>query len=159
MSLLPSAFGDSLPDPVPVGVLVVDDQLAVREGISRLIACASMPMVCVGTAANGAQALLALARVRPEVVVLDADLAGEDGLALIPLLSLHAVVLVLTSHGDPATRQRAARLGARAFIEKHEPAAVLLESIVNLATRSHPAAGRDAELADRQSVSSRPTLS
>ena len=114
----------------PIGVLVIDDQRAVREGLARLIACAQIPLRCVTTAATGAEALGIAALLRPEVVVLDVDLAGEDGLTLIPQLSLTASVLVLTSHGDAATRARAAQLGARAFIEKHQPAAELLNSIV-----------------------------
>ncbi|HEY9064366.1 MAG TPA: hypothetical protein VIO33_05240, partial [Burkholderiaceae bacterium] len=44
-----------------VGVLVVDDQLAVREGLARLISCASLPLRCVTTASNGAEALSAVA--------------------------------------------------------------------------------------------------
>jgi len=113
-------------------VLVVDDQLAVREGLARLISCAAIPLRCVTTAATGAEALSAAARMNPEVVVLDVDLAGEDGLALIPQLKRTAGVLVLTSHGDPATRARARLLGASAFIEKHQPAADLLGSIVDI---------------------------
>ena len=117
---------------MPVGVLVVDDQRVVREGLARLISCAQMALRFVSTASNCAEALSAAARLRPEVVVLDVDLAGEDGLALIPQLMQSAGVLVLTSHGDPATRARALLLGARAFIEKHQPAADLLEAIVQI---------------------------
>jgi len=115
-----------------VGVLVVDDQLAVREGLARLISCAAMPLRCVTTASNGAEALSAAALLHPEVVVLDVDLAGEDGLALIPQLKQTAGVLVLTSHGDAGTRARARQLGASAFIEKHQPAADLLDSITEI---------------------------
>jgi len=130
MSSIPSEPGDPGPRASLVGVLVVDDQLAVREGLARLISCAAMPLRCVTTAATGAEALSTAALMHPEVVVLDVDLAGEDGLALIPQLKKTAGVLVLTSHGDPATRARARLLGASAFIEKHQPAADLLGSIV-----------------------------
>lgn len=119
---------------------MVDDQLAIREGLAQLIASAPQGLCIVGSAANSAEALRAAARLRPAVVVLDADLAGEDGLALIPQLALNASVLVLSSHGDPATRARAARLGARAFMEKHQPAAELLHSIIDLA---YPKPNRD----------------
>lgn len=119
---------------MPIGVLVVDDQPAVREGVARLIACAPMALRCVSTAANGAEALSAATRLQPDVVVLDVDLAGEDGLALIPQLRLTSRVLVLSSHGDSATRTRARQLGALAFVEKHEPAVELLGAIVEIAT-------------------------
>ena len=126
--------------PAPIGVLVVDDQFAVREGVARLITCSATPLRYVSTASTAAEALLAAAKLLPNVVVLDADLDGEDGLALIPQLALTAGVLVLTSHGDAVTRARAAGLGASAFIEKHQPAAELLDAIDRLGQR-HPAGG------------------
>jgi DNA-binding NarL/FixJ family response regulator len=115
-----------------VGVLVIDDQPAVRAGLARLIACVPHVLRFVSTAATGAEALRVAARLKPDVVVLDVDLGGEDGLALIPQLATTARVLVLTSHGDAATRERATRLGALAFVEKHRPAAELLRSIADM---------------------------
>jgi two-component system, NarL family, nitrate/nitrite response regulator NarL len=117
----------------PIAVLVVDDQLAVREGLARLITCAAIPLRTVCTAATPAEALRMAQLHHPEVVVLDVDLAGEDGLALLAHLSPAAGVLVLTSHGDSATRARAFLLGAVAFVEKHQPAADLLGAIVRVA--------------------------
>ena len=119
---------------VPPSVLVVDDQLAVREGVARLLACAPIELRDIATAANASEAMLAVARQRPDVVVLDVDLAGEDGLALIARFSPGTRVLVLSCHGDPATRERAARLGACAFVEKHLPAAELLNTLVAITT-------------------------
>jgi len=130
MSSQPPPSAASEPTAATVGVLVIDDQLAVREGLARLISCVALPLRCVTTAANGAEALSTAALMRPEVVVLDVDLAGEDGLALIPQLRKTAGVLVLTSHGDATTRMRAGLLGASAFVEKHQPAAELLGAIV-----------------------------
>lgn len=120
------------PPTPPIGVLVVDDQAVVREGLARLIACAPLVLRYVSTAATSAEAVKALHQMHPDVVILDVDLAGEDGLALIPQFAQTASILVLTSHGDPATRARAARLGAHAFIEKHQPAADLLKAIADL---------------------------
>jgi two-component system, NarL family, nitrate/nitrite response regulator NarL len=110
-----------------IRVLLIDDQSAVREGLSRLLACADFRSVY--TASTPADALRIAAQRHPHVVVLDVDLAGEDGLALIPHFGAGTAVVVLTCHGDAATRSRADMLGARAFIEKHRPAAVLLEAI------------------------------
>jgi two-component system nitrate/nitrite response regulator NarL len=123
-----SGFGQS-PALPSIAVLVVDDQQAVREGLARLIACAPLALRAIETAAQGTDALRTSLSLRPDVVILDADLSGEDGLALIPLLA-PAAVLVLTCHGDRSTRERALRLGARAFVEKHQPAADLLDALV-----------------------------
>jgi len=121
----------------PIGVLVIDDQAAVREGLARLIACAPLALRYVSTAATRADALKAVHQLQPDVVVLDVDLAGEDGLALIPQFALTSNILVLTSHGDPTTRARAAQLGAHAFIEKHQPAAELLQAIADICHRKN----------------------
>ena len=131
----------------PVAVLVVDDQLAVREGLARLFACAPLVFRAIATAASKTEALRLAAALRPEVVVLDVDLAGEDGLALIEHFRPSAGVVVLSCHGDEATRARATRLGALAFIEKHQPAAELLAALMTVATlqarvgENSPAAG------------------
>lgn len=117
----------------PIAVLVVDDQPAVREGLARLLACATPVWRAIETASQGHEALRRAAALHPEVVILDADLGGEDGLALIPHFA-PAAVLVLTCHGDPATRQRASLLGAAAFLEKHRPAHELLDAVHRLAT-------------------------
>lgn len=121
----------------PLAVLVVDDQPIVRDGIASLIASAAIPLRQLDTAATPAEALCAAARLQPDVVVLDVDLAGADGLALIPHLA-PAAVLVLSCHGDAATRARALRLGAGAFVEKHQPAADLLGALLRLVTAESP---------------------
>lgn len=127
--------GTSAGHPLPhVAVLVVDDQQAVRDGLARLITCAPLSLREIATAATGAQAVRLAALLRPDVVVLDVDLAGEDGLALIGRFGPGAGVLVLSCHGDEATRARATMLGACAFIEKHQPAAELLRALVAVAT-------------------------
>ena len=125
----PAAVAPSL---TPLGVLVVDDQRVVREGLARLISCGLPALRFVAIAANAAEAREAAARLGPEVIVLDVDLDGDDGLALIPSLRPHAAILVLTSHGDAATRARAEQLGADAFLEKHMPAADLLAALERL---------------------------
>ncbi len=120
-------------DVAPIGVLVIDDQLAVREGVARLISCAPLTLREICTAASGAEARTIAARMKPEVVILDADLHGENGLELIGQFGPDAQVLVLTSHGDAATRLQAKNRGAVALIEKQQPAQELLDAIVALA--------------------------
>src|SRR5687767_14112919 len=84
----------------PLAVLVVDDQLAVREGLARLLACAPLALRSIATASGSTEALHLSAMLHPDVVVLDVDLAGEDGLALIGNFGPRAGVLVLSCHGD-----------------------------------------------------------
>ena len=110
-----------------VAVLVVDDHRGFAEML--LEALAEAGMTPLGTAHTGAEALAAAAELRPDLVVMDIQLPGQDGLVttrqlreLVP----DAVIAVLTAHRDADWVARAARAGAAAFIPKHASIAELL---------------------------------
>ena len=127
---------DANTPPRPIAVLVIDDQATVRDALVRLIACAPFALRAVEGASHPAEALALARTLRPEVVVLDVDLGGEDGLALLPLLIPQARVLVLSSRADASTRRRALQAGASAFVDKQEPAAVLLDCLSDLVSQN-----------------------
>jgi DNA-binding NarL/FixJ family response regulator len=125
----------------PLKVLVVDDHPAIRVGICSLIDAEHPRLVTVGTAASVDEALDQARSLHPHVVVLDVNLAGEDGLALIPAL-LHTApcaVVVLSSLRDPHLSDHAKRLGAQAFVHKTAPAADLLAAILGTREMHEPA--------------------
>ena len=64
--------------PEPVRVLLVDDQPLVRAGL-RLILGPEDGFEVVGECADGAAALDAVPRVKPDVVVMDVRMRGMDG--------------------------------------------------------------------------------
>jgi DNA-binding NtrC family response regulator/Flp pilus assembly pilin Flp len=112
-------------------VLVVDDHSGVRAGIVNLIN-AAFPDVCkIGTAASVDEAITQTVANQPDVVVLDADLAGEDGLALIPALQRAAPceVVVLSSLVDSRVAAHALQLGAYACLHKVAPSSELIDCI------------------------------
>lgn len=107
-----------------IRVLLVDDSTTVRAVLRRLLD-ATGDIQVVGTAADGEQAIEAVARLRPDVVTLDVEMPHLDGLQTLErLLPLHPVPVVmcssLTSEGAAATI-RALELGAVDFIEKPGP--------------------------------------
>ena len=114
-----------------IRVLVVDDHLGTRVGLASLIEAEQPRMRCVGTAGTAGDALAYTRTLQPNVVVLDVNLAGEDGLALIPALhqAAHCAVVVLTSLADPNVAAQALRLGAHACLHKTAPAAELMAAI------------------------------
>lgn len=118
----------------PLRVLVVDDHVGIRLGIESLIDAEAPRMCSVGGAATPEQALLQAGTLQPDVVVLDVDLGGEDGLGLIPLLQRASPcgVLVLTSLIDPRVAERARDLGANDFMHKTAPASELVARIAAL---------------------------
>ena len=141
----------------PVKVLVVDDHVGIRIGIASLINAEQPRLCCAGTAATAFEALLRTRELQPHVVVLDVNLDGEDGLALIPALHQAApcVVVVLTSLVDPRVATQALRLGAITCLHKTAPAAELMAAIF----AAWPAVDRVAPIAsvDEGGVLSRVT--
>jgi DNA-binding NarL/FixJ family response regulator len=120
-----------MPIDTPLRVLIVDDHVGIRLGIERLIEAEAPRMRSVGAVATPAEALAWAHLHQPHVVVLDVNLDGEDGLALIPLLHRAAScsVVVLTSLQDPRVAERARLLGARHCLHKAAPAGELLACI------------------------------
>lgn len=116
----------------PIRVLIVDDHAGIRAGLTGLIAAEHPRLIAVGAAATAAEALAQAHRQQPDVIVLDVDLGGEDGLALIPALhrASPCQVIVLTSLVDPHIAAHARHLGARACLHKTAPAAELVALIL-----------------------------
>lgn len=119
--------------PAGLVVLVVDDHAAIRTGLSQLLRSCPLALSQVHAAASVHEALTLAEIAPPDLVILDIDLGGEDGLTLLPLLPPSARVLVLSSHGDLATRTRAQALGAKAFVDKQSPASVLVAHLCAIA--------------------------
>jgi len=70
---------NSTPDsPRPTRVLVTDDSAFMRAALSRMIESNPLLQVC-GTAQSGAQALEKIAALQPDVVTLDVEMPGLDG--------------------------------------------------------------------------------
>lgn len=114
-----------------VKVLVVDDHVGIRIGIASLIDAEQPRMGCVGAVGTVDEALFHTCELQPDVVVLDVNLDGEDGLALIPALHRAApcAVVVLTSLADCRVAELALRQGAHACLHKTAPAADLIAAI------------------------------
>jgi DNA-binding NarL/FixJ family response regulator len=104
----------------PYRVLIVDDVPAVREALGWALENESDLMV-VAEAATGIEALRWVTAFTPDVVILDSRLPALDGFAVTHTLKASArppVVVLLTVHGDPLSRQRARAAGSDGFAEK-----------------------------------------
>jgi DNA-binding NarL/FixJ family response regulator len=101
-------------------VLVVDDHRSFSDLLTA--ALSSVPgFRCLGTASSAAEGIEMAARLRPDVVVMDIQMPGTDGLAATRRLrqaSPGTAVAVATAHSDAEWVARAAQAGASAFIPK-----------------------------------------
>ncbi|HEY6966296.1 MAG TPA: response regulator [Burkholderiales bacterium] len=103
----------------PVRVFVVEDSPRIRERLDELIANAGA--VSVGHAANVGPASRAILETRPDIVILDLQLADGSGFDV--LRAVHDVapeieIYLFTNFAADPYRQLAERLGARGFIDK-----------------------------------------
>ncbi len=106
----------------PVRILIVDDSVVFRKVLSDLLA-SDPEIVVAGTAGNGSQALARIAEIKPDVVTLDVDMPGMNGMeALVEIRKLYAKLPVimfsaLTERGATATLDALAR-GASDYVAK-----------------------------------------
>jgi len=120
----------------PVGVLVVDDQEIFRQTLCDLVA-ATEGLRLVGEAVSGEEALEAVERLSPAIVIMDVRMPGMGGVeATRRLTERHEELLVLlvsVEPGDPALLRRS---GAAGFIRKQE----LSPRTLRAAVQAHGAA-------------------
>lgn len=102
-------------------VLVVEDEEMIRKGIVLAVDWAALDCVVVGEAANGLQALEAVERYAPSLIITDLKMPVMDGLEMLRQLrerGNNAFVIILTAYDSFAYAQAALRLGAVDFLLK-----------------------------------------
>jgi DNA-binding NarL/FixJ family response regulator len=108
------------PAPVPLRVVIADDQTSVREGLVLLLG--GLPDIdVVGSAGDGRQALQLVEQHRPDAILLDLHMPVLDGIEATRRLSAEhpgVAVVVLTTYVDDASVLEALRAGARSYLTK-----------------------------------------
>jgi two-component system chemotaxis response regulator CheB len=151
----------------PIRALIVDDSALTRRVLSAALSTAD-DIEVVGTASSGAECLARVQELKPDVVTLDVEMPGLDGLAVLRQLMARSplpVVMVsyLTHEGATAT-VRALLDGAVDFVPK--PGGAILTSVSTLrdelvrkvreAARSRPRVSRPAPQATQTHQPPRP---
>lgn len=114
-----------------IRVLIVDDQIMVREGFTVLLN--AMPEIeVVGEAVNGREAIAQVAALRPDVVLMDIrmpELNGIEATREIVAADADAKVLVLTTFDLDEYVYQALRAGASGFLLKDASARQLADGV------------------------------
>jgi DNA-binding NarL/FixJ family response regulator len=115
----------------PIRVLVVDDQLLIRESIAALLDI-QPGITVVGTAGDGREAIDRALESRPDVVLMDVRMPIMDGIEAVAVLRQRAPdcrVMMLTTFDDEEYVVQALRTGASGYLLKDRPARELAEAV------------------------------
>ena len=105
-----------------VRVLIVDDQLPFREA-SRMVVEMTDGFVVAGEAVNGEEGVRMTAELEPDLVLMDVQMPGIDGLEAtrrITAAEPSPHVVVMSTHESGDYQETALEAGAVAFIPKSE---------------------------------------
>jgi two-component system chemotaxis response regulator CheY len=123
-------------------ILVVEDSASMRSYVTTIIeGDTDLEIV---EAATGFEALKALPHHKFDAIVTDINMPDINGLELVSFLKNHPVykaipIMVISTESTDADRQRAAALGAEAYVFKPFQASELMEKLRRLLEVSPPA--------------------
>lgn len=114
----------------PIRVMVVDDHPMWRDAVERDLQAAGFDVV--GVAANGDEAIARFPAARPDVVVLDLQIPGPNGVEVTADVlgkNPSARVLILSASGEQADVLAAVKAGATGYLVKSASREDLIDAV------------------------------
>jgi two-component system response regulator DesR len=106
-------------------VVLADDEVLLRKALAALLPTEG-EITVLAEAEDGATAVQAVLRHQPDVLVIDLEMPGLDGLGAVAEIRRtrpEQVILMLTRHAKPGVLRNALKLGVQGFVSKSaEPA-------------------------------------
>ncbi|MEZ4637317.1 MAG: response regulator transcription factor [Caldilineaceae bacterium] len=122
-----------------IRVILVDDHPVVRAGIRTLLA--GQPNIeVVGETSDGAQVIPMIYDLSPDVLVLDVQLPGINGVEIarqIKAAQLPVNVLALSAHDDIQYIRNLLAQGAAGYLTKEEAADTIVDAVLGIARGEH----------------------
>jgi two-component system response regulator NreC len=115
---------------MPIRVILADDHLIVRQGLRMVLEKEQIEVL--GEAADGNEAIRLIQDLLPGIAVLDLDMPGLDGLAVLreaARLSPQTRAIILTRHMEEPYAVEALRIGARGYVLKTQASTDLVAAI------------------------------
>ncbi|MBI5062479.1 MAG: response regulator transcription factor, partial [Desulfatitalea sp.] len=115
----------------PIRILIVEDHPIFRMGLEDLIQQEKDLVIC-GTAEDVAEAKKAIARLEPDMVIVDLSLKTSNGLELVRQIvqdKKELPILVLSMHDENVHAERCLLAGARGYINKEEASELVIRAI------------------------------
>jgi DNA-binding NarL/FixJ family response regulator len=120
-------------------IFIVDDSKIVVERVRNLLSNIE-GLEFIGQATNANDAVEAILRLKPDVVILDIRLIGEDGLSVLERIKKEhspPIVIVLTNYPYSQYRKKCRELGADYFFDKVTEITSFVKVLRTLAQDSH----------------------
>jgi two-component system response regulator DevR len=122
----------------PIRVFVLDDDSHARRGI-RMRLRLEADIEVLGEPGSCAAAIEAAAAAQPDVIVIDLQCEGVDGVAAARRLferTPGTAIVMLSIHDDERLRATAASAGVSAFVAKYDADCALIDAIRSVARRA-----------------------
>ena len=102
-------------------VVIVEDEIRIREGIVKLLSKTNDEFELVGEADNGKDGLQLLRDLRPDIVITDIKMPQMDGLSMLEQMfeqGINAKVIVLSAYSEFEYARKAMKLGVTEYLLK-----------------------------------------
>ena len=116
----------------PIRVVIVDDHLMIRKGLSLMLTEASRDIELIGDATNGNAAITLIEQLQPNVVLMDIRMPEMDGITALKHIRTtwpYIAVLLLTTYDEDELMLRGLQAGACGYMLKDTPLETLLNAI------------------------------
>ncbi len=120
-----------------IKVLIVDDIPETRDHLARLLSM-EQEIDVAGGAGSGEEAIRMAMELRPDVIVMDINMPGMDGVAAAEIISQRlptSPIVMMSVHGEAEQLKRSLSAGAREFLVKPFSADEFATTIRNLHQR------------------------
>ena len=115
---------------MPIRLILADDHLIVRQGLRLVLEKERIEIL--GEASDGPEALRLIRELHPDIAVLDLDMPGLHGLAVLreaAIVSPQTRAIILTRHMEEPYAVEALRIGARGYVLKTQASTDLVAAI------------------------------
>jgi len=117
-----------------ISVLIADDHSLLRQGLKQILEL-EKDISVVAQASNGSEAVQCAKECKPDVILMDINMPGTNGLQAIKEIKqekLQCRIIVLTIHEDREYLFKTLQMGAEGYVLKDAEPSVLIEAIRNV---------------------------